>query len=116
MYQCDLQCAKWKRWEEFRARRTVRDDSIEAKLEELGYLREDPQQPGSCVSLKPVAFEHNPWRRLWQAGGVLELIQWRSIRHEFLFPHDEYEHVDGELVRRPPQGILRLQDPHFFHF
>ena len=51
------------------------------------------------VSVKTVQYEHNPWKRLWHAGSVLELVQWRAIRHEFLFPHDEYEAINGELVR-----------------
>jgi Ca2+-binding EF-hand superfamily protein len=47
---------------------------------------------------------------------MVELLMWRGLRHEFLFPHNEFSERDGELVRRPEHNIIRVREPEHFQF
>lgn len=57
----------------------------------------------------------NPFSRLFAQGGVVGVIEWRAIRHDFMFP----AHVDENKPTEFDSEIKSLylpKEPHFFRF
>lgn len=99
MYQVSRTSAKWQKWEE------TRTPEIKAVLE-------------AEYSVESADFEARRWPRLFRSDihNVESLLRWRAIRHEFLFPHDEYEKVDGHYRKPNAHPIPRVPAPHLFRF
>jgi len=116
IYRANAYSCKYKDYEYMRIRSsdTNVEKSMESMLVNAGYLGNSPNGTGSKVALKNVHTTVNPARRIFQSGGIVELMQWRLIRHEFMFPTPA-----GSIPDEPYVGddrIYVLGEPQFFHF
>jgi len=89
MLRASNESNKWEMWENLRVKgdAQVKDDAnapLDTRLIENGYLRRTDK--GNYVSAKPFVYTNNWFRVLQSSSGLRELIEWRAVRHEFLFP------------------------------
>eukprot|EP00929_Paragymnodinium_shiwhaense_P052629 TRINITY_DN26368_c0_g1_i1.p1 TRINITY_DN26368_c0_g1~~TRINITY_DN26368_c0_g1_i1.p1 ORF type:complete len:949 (-),score=254.08 TRINITY_DN26368_c0_g1_i1:150-2954(-) len=86
VYSAQVQFEKWARWEHCTVYGKSADGhtTMESQLRDLGVI--ETGSDGQLRSVCPLKMERNPARRLFQQGGIRELLQWRAIRHEFMFP------------------------------
>eukprot|EP00931_Biecheleriopsis_adriatica_P007385 TRINITY_DN108676_c0_g1_i1.p1 TRINITY_DN108676_c0_g1~~TRINITY_DN108676_c0_g1_i1.p1 ORF type:complete len:737 (+),score=134.06 TRINITY_DN108676_c0_g1_i1:84-2294(+) len=107
MYRAYRTLQRWSAWESTRIKTTGReaeaaDATMDAMLRKYGYIS------ASGEKLKDFDWEKvldHSWRRLFYREGVIELLQWRAIRHEFMFPSGTF----GTVLYKPAE-------PHFFLF
>jgi len=105
MVKAHQMAERWSAWENRRAMGDRNSGSIQAELIEHGFLDKDSRM------LKKVTFQHNPFIRMLQQGGVRELIQWRAVRHVFLWSQelgDEEESLRG--------SVIQVKEPQCFFF
>jgi len=84
-------------------------DSLATMLQEAGY---------GAPEFKPVLLERNPWKRMFTRGGVLDLLQWRLLRHSFMFPPSPETNGGDEkdMVQDDSTDNYRPKEPQFCHF
>merc|ERR1719375_1367312 len=82
---------------------------MEQSLRNSGYLDEGGK------TLKEIKQEESPWKRVFQSGTIVELLQWRAIRHEFMFPATS-DADDEHSSALEDATVLKVSEPHFFHF
>lgn len=145
MYKCYSEAGKWSHWEEMRAHSGVASDvTIVKMLCDEGYLKakgEDNEEIDSDSStssedhfgheervqkfkdfinskyevVRNITSVTNPLHRLFAQGGVVGALEWRAIRHDFMFP----AHVDEDKPTEFDSEIKSLylpKEPHFFRF
>eukprot|EP00397_Hematodinium_sp_SG-2012_P018199 GEMP01018634.1.p1 GENE.GEMP01018634.1~~GEMP01018634.1.p1 ORF type:complete len:731 (+),score=165.48 GEMP01018634.1:109-2301(+) len=118
--QCSLlmviatrQSAQWERWEATHVLGAPGDGatSFEHGLIKYGYLS---KKGDDLIVNKMLSYERTWWPR--KSDELLELIQWRAIRHEFMFPsaNDTFQTGRSESMLR--SAIHNVKEPHFFSF
>jgi Ca2+-binding EF-hand superfamily protein len=103
MSMANEQGAKWHRWEAAQARGKS-DQTVESQLIAQGFLNAD----GTVK--RAVTQTSNPLTRMLQAGGVRELIQWRAIRHVFLWPHEEHDGIRETTIKPKQPSSFHISD------
>jgi Ca2+-binding EF-hand superfamily protein len=104
MHMANQQSEKWEKWERAQAR-GIDGDTVESQLVAEGFLNADREK-----AEKPVTQTTNPLTRLLQAGGVRELIQWRAIRHVFLWPHEEHDGIRETTIKPKQPSSFHIAD------
>ena len=103
-------------WEYVRAREGYY--SMEAVMVSLGYIRYAHSDFKVTLELGDQTLELNEsgLRRFWRYGGFDDFLNWRAIRHEFLFLNNEFLVMDGKETRNQEADVLRITQPQLFSF
>ena len=120
MWRCDSFERQLSRWEHHSTYSTPHSESLEDVLKKDGYITSDPLKPDRPLAVKPIPFPMPnlpaAFVRLWFADETVELLEWRGIRHEFLFPHNEYMEKNGNLVKVKSRSVITVSEPTTFPF
>jgi len=91
------------------------EDSLESRFVARGYLERRSNATAyrgiDLAFLKPFSFGRGLQERLKvRADPLHKLIMWRAVRHEFLFPRDQYARGEEVIREDPERGFLSFED------
>mmetsp|Transcript_116419 Transcript_116419/g.184202 ORF Transcript_116419/g.184202 Transcript_116419/m.184202 type:complete len:790 (+) Transcript_116419:138-2507(+) len=118
MYKaCYRELTKWRSWEHIRVGKFGKRD----KQADQGFLSiANMMEDAGFEANKEMELEMNPLKRILSHSDVRDLIQWRLLRHDFMFPNTDLTMTKSqdsmEEKSLQPANQYSPREPHFFQF